>query len=215
MQSTGKWIRSLAVALFAIGLATSSGAQPHEPDEQHGGRFIAKHAEALELDDATRVRIESVVEDTRNESEKLRRAERKAARTLRDLLELDEPSEQAVMDQANVVSELEAQQRVLRIRAMLEIRSLMTPEQRSKLAEIRSADRPDRQSRRERREQMRACEPDVEKLCPDADHPRAVMHCLGRQREALSNSCGEAFDALRADFDAMREQRRGRRGDLP
>ena len=215
MRSTGKWIHSLGLALLALALASSSSGQPHERDE-NGGRFIAMHAEELELDDAMRVRIESVVEDTRSEAEKLRRAERQAARTLRQLLELDEPNEQAVMDQANIVGELESQQRVLRIRAMLEIRSLLTPEQRSKLVELRSADKPDRSHRRrEHREQMRACEPDVQKLCPNADRPRAVMHCLEQERKALSNSCGEAFDALRTDLDAARERRRGWRDAQP
>jgi Spy/CpxP family protein refolding chaperone len=178
------------------------------PRPERAEELIGDHADELGLDQNTREQISQIVERSQREADKLRRAHQQAGRTLRQLLELDEPDEQAVMNQADIVGGLEAQRLKQRIGAMLEIRALLTPEQRRKLVELRGEERHDRPGRRERRERMRACEPDVRQLCPDTRHPRGVFSCLEREREALSPECAEAFDGLQNE---MRE-RRARRG---
>jgi Spy/CpxP family protein refolding chaperone len=199
---------ALVACLFQAG---SAEAQPRGPEPDRPEHFIGEHADELGLDEGTRTQIEEIVLRSRREAEKLRRAHHQAGRTLRQLLELDEPDEASVMQQADVVGSLESQRLKQRIGSMLEIRALLTPEQRRRLVEIREADGGDRPGRRERREQMRACEPDVRKMCPDADHPRAVFRCLEREREALTPECTEAFDSLRSDMEERRgRHRRGR-----
>lgn len=204
--------RPAAAIALAIGAGLlpsgSAGAQPQDRDAGRAEHFIAEHADELELDEATRAQIEEIVQRTQREARKLRHAHHQAGRTLRELLELDAPDESAVMNQADVVGRLESQRLKQRIGAMLEIRALLSREQRERLVELRRAEGGERPDRRQRRERMRACEPDVLRLCPDADHPRAVFRCLEQEREALSSECGEAFDSLQADLN----ERRNRRG---
>ncbi len=163
------------------------------PDEPPG-RFIAEHAEELGLSDEARAEIEAIVRRSHERSRELRQAHRQAAQALHQLLELDEPDRATVMSQADVVGGLESQRRKLRLGAMLDIRSLLTPEQRRQLVEIRPPDRFDR--REERRQRMRSCRPDAERLCTDTDRPRDVLQCLRKHRDELSSECGDALTEL-------------------
>lgn len=202
MQLRIRRLGAITLAIAGVLLTASvTSAQPRHRDEREArgseGRmeqFIAEHADELGLDEQTQGEIKAIVEDARRESEKLRSAQRQAARSLSELLELDEPDRQSVMSQADVVGELESARRKLRLGAMLEIRALLTPEQRAKLVEIEGP------RRSERRERMMACRGDVERLCEGGRRPRVIMQCLREHRSELSSECGRAFDATREDL---------------
>ena len=210
--------RAIALAILALLVTWTAPAlaQPRPPrDDGPPAPLIAEHADELGLDEDTRDQIETTVERSRRESQRLRRAHRQTGRSLHELLELDEPDREAVMRQAEVMGEIETERRKLRLGAMLEIRELLSPEQREQLVEMRERDRPQRPDRHARRERMRACEPDVQLFCEGSRHPRAIFRCLEAERDSLSPECGQAFDVLQADMAERRDQRRPFRDDDP
>ena len=185
---------ALATGVLWLSAVAPLGAQPvpeRGPHDDPPGHFIAEHAEELGLGEETRAEIRGIVGRSHEQSRELRRTHHQAAQVLHQLLELDEPDRSSVMNQADVVGQLESQRRKLRLGAMLDIRSLLTPEQRRQLVELRPSDRSDRGSDRrperfQRRHRMRSCRPDAERLCTDSDRPRDILQCLRKKREELA-----------------------------
>jgi len=102
------------------------------------GGLIERHAKRLGLDDATVKEMRSIVEASRAENEKLRKRTEVEQGLLRKMLEPDVPDEKAIMAQADKIGDLIAEQRKNQLRAVLKIRSMLTPEQRAELAKIRA-----------------------------------------------------------------------------
>jgi Spy/CpxP family protein refolding chaperone len=134
MGAAGAVFALVVVVLLGAGMAQSrEGRGCHGHGK--GARFDkleAKLAE-LELDEQTRAAAQQVIATARTESE-ARREELSAARTaLHDLLEQDAPAVDAVMAQADAVGALETESHKAKLRTMLELRSLLGPEQWSEL----------------------------------------------------------------------------------
>lgn len=155
----------------------------------HLGAMIDHHAELLGLDEDTRATIRQIVEDSHAERKELRRETKEARAILHEMLEADVPDRDAVLDQVERVGELKTASKKHRVETLLEIRSLLTPEQRATLKEMR-------ESFRERHlgAIFEACETERAELCPERG-PRG-LHCLHRQGDALSPACAEALAAL-------------------
>jgi len=101
------------------------------------GGFIERHAERLGLDDATVASIRKVVDRTRSDNEKIQRQIETEHKQMRIMLDADSPNEKRVMQQADTIGALYTKERKNRLRAMLKIRALLTPEQRAELQKIR------------------------------------------------------------------------------
>lgn len=193
-------ILTLAI-LAGAAFATAAAARPfggprHGPGPDPAG-FIAHHAERLGLDEDTRRRIDELVRASRDEARGLRDELHDAHGRLRELLSADLPDEAAVLAQAVTIGGLETELHKSRLRALLQIRALLTPEQRAELERIRE-EGPF--ARFEATRQV--CADDMARLCPDApvDEPHSLF-CLKGHRGELSDACG----------DALREMRRERR----
>ena len=78
-----------------------------------------------------------MLEASGDEREALREQVHAAHQQMRALLEQEEPDVDAVLAQADVVGELHGALRKLKLRTMLGVRSLLTPEQREELHEGR------------------------------------------------------------------------------
>lgn len=134
-------LRRAAAALGALllGFTPAALARPPGPPGPHGPpeRFIEANAERLGLDEETLAAITAISEDSRERSEALREQLFEAHRKMHELLDADEPDEAAVMAQADATGALEVELRKERLRAMLRIRRLLTPEQRQELVRIR------------------------------------------------------------------------------
>jgi Spy/CpxP family protein refolding chaperone len=107
------------------------------PGHPAPGDFIEQHAERLGLDQQTVDAIRAVIERSRASSETLRADVSAAHGELRELLHRDTPDEAAVMQQAEKIGALETEASKNRLRAVLEIRKMLTAEQRRELDRIR------------------------------------------------------------------------------
>ena len=187
-------IASLA-ALLALLLAAGQGfARPPfhggfmEAHGPHEGRFLDEYADRLGLDDATREKVRANIDASRAESEPLRDRVHDGYHTLRKLLMQDAPDRDAVMKQAEKVGELRIALAKLRLATLLDVRALLTPEQRAEMMAIHE----------ERKSRflgpvLEGCADDLEALCPDADAPRDEFRCIREHRESLSEECRDSF----------------------
>jgi len=188
--------------LIGLAFPVASLAQPRGPLDgprhrwgHHGGpgpdRFIAHHAEELGLDAETLEAIEGIVDESRARSEVMDEELRGEYEALHELLTQEMPDESAVMAQAEAIDALKLAAHKNRLRAMIAIRSQLTPEQRQELVRIRE----ERMPRWKKRGPMGKCGDDVAKLCPEAEPGQAMLQCL-------SGSWGELSDKCRAGFEA-------------
>ena len=112
------------------------GGRHHRRGGPSFDRFLERHAERLKLDDATRERIGTVGVEAMKEVQPLRQKLQDGRDEMRRLLEQDTPDEAAVMQQAERIGTLETELQKHRLRTMLRIRALLTPEQRQELVKI-------------------------------------------------------------------------------
>jgi hypothetical protein len=139
--------------------------------------------------------IETIVDESREQGRGLSEEIRDLHREMRDLLSQDTPDEAAVMEQAEAIGRAEVALHKHRLGALLEIRGLLTEEQRAELAEIRKETR-----KRWREPQIEACEVDVHHFCPDAESPWSRKGCIRHHWEELSPECRDGIEAARSRF---------------
>ena len=153
-------------------------------DARAGGLHrLERLADKLELDDAARAAFQRSIQRSRDQAMVLRKKLRHRRRELRTLLEQQRPSETQVMRQADRIGRLQTQLKKLRLRGMLRLRALLTPEQRSKLRTLRQ---------QERKAIQVACSADIQRLCgQDVGWER--RRCLMRQFEQISRECRQAL----------------------
>lgn len=141
----------------ALGLASCllPGAAWARPPEgrRHGPppfeRVLERHADELGLDDAVRAKIREIAEEGRAKTQTHDDALRALHDEMRALLSTDEPDQQAVMRKAEEIGAAETARRKERLRTMLAIRALLTPEQRRALIRIHEERRRERHERRD------------------------------------------------------------------
>lgn len=197
--------------LIALGLPAASLAQPPGPGTHgpHWGghrergpeRFIEEHAEELGLAAETREAIEKIVEESRARSEALHEQARDEKKALHELLNQSMPDEAAVMAQAEAVDALMLKARQNRLKAMIAIRGLLTPEQREKLVEIREERSPGH-----KRGLLRHCRDEIEELCPDAEPGQPTLECLSGNWDGLSEECRALFESDRRSGFGRRDR---------
>jgi len=169
------------------------GARGHGPNRDGFGPPITRYADQLDLDAETFARIEETAARAREEG-KSRRGEIRAARgQLRELLAAATPDLDAVLAQADAISQLEAEALRQRLSNVVAIRNMLTPEQRGKLVELMNQKRAQHEQRRAQKltELNEVCAAEIEASCADApDHPGALTRCL-RHAESISPECAE------------------------
>lgn len=151
MRITRSCLTAALLPLLVVASPTSAIATPAGSDagfesprrgraERWGGRgiegLLERHGDRLDLDEETRTRIREIAAGARAEGEALGERLRSLRREMRGLLEQDVPAEEAVMRQAERIGEAETDLRKHRLRMMLRIRALLTPEQRRELIRI-------------------------------------------------------------------------------
>lgn len=143
--------RICASLLVCGALATAAFAQPPglEPgDVPPGGgppgphgpppieRMLERHADELGLDADTRAAIRAIAARARQDERPASEEVRALQEQMRALLDADSPKLDDVMQWADRIGAAETELRKRRLRTMLEIRALLSPEQRKKLVEI-------------------------------------------------------------------------------
>jgi Spy/CpxP family protein refolding chaperone len=152
MTRIGAALRAAALGLAlgcpGLALAQEPGPPPRPPGDEpprferhHRGPppfedVLERHADRLGLDEATRAKVRAVAEAARPEGDRLREDLHAAHGEMRALLGQDAPDEAAVLAQAERIGAAETALQKQRLRTMLEIRALLTPEQRAELVKI-------------------------------------------------------------------------------
>jgi Spy/CpxP family protein refolding chaperone len=134
-RTTGRIGRAASALAAVLAIATAAAARP--PEERGAGRFVARYAERLGLSEEQRAAVSQIVEASRARREALVDELEAARRDMRELLSQPVPDEGAVMAQAEVIGAGETELHKSRLRAMMEIRALLTPEQRAELLRMR------------------------------------------------------------------------------
>jgi Spy/CpxP family protein refolding chaperone len=191
-------LRRLAGMLLAVALAVPLAAaaappEPSAPPGPHGphgpGDFIARHADELGLDTATRRAIQAIVDDTESRNRELREQIRTARDHLHELLSQPEPDRDAVMKQASALDALMAQANHNRLDAILQIRARLSPTQREALLRMREEHRMGFH-----RGPLGRCADDLATLCPAAHDGAARLSCLSEHWQGLSAPCRATFE---------------------
>ena len=129
-------LQTVSISLFAaLALAASAFAWPgggHGPGKGRGF-FLQRQLEKLELPAETRTKVDAVFAESRTSQEKLHEQIRAAHDSMRALLDQDSVDEAAVMAQADSIGALMTQARKQDLKTLIQVRSLLTPEQRASL----------------------------------------------------------------------------------
>ena len=133
------WMMGVAGAALALVVVALLGASTALSKPRHGSchghgadaRFDRLEAKLgdLALDAETRAAAEQVLAQARTEREAQREEMRDARGALRELLEQDAPALEAVMAQADAIGALDTEAHKAKLRTMIELRSLLGPEQ--------------------------------------------------------------------------------------
>ena len=128
----------LAAALFVPG--ASALAASHWRGAMHNGKFWKKSdvREALQLSDDEVHRLDRIFAKEQNSLKALKAEVEKRRDDLDAMLVSDEADDQKVLDQVDVLEQARARLGKARALMVLEMRKVLTAEQRSKLAQLRS-----------------------------------------------------------------------------
>jgi Spy/CpxP family protein refolding chaperone len=153
----------LGLPLFALAHANGSGPGKGHWRGKHApslARVLEKNAARLNLDATTLARINEIEAAQQDRVKDMRERSKQERAKLHDMLQAETPSEGAVMAQVDVLGDLRTDLQKERVSTMLQIRALLTPEQKAELAKIRAERREKimkhRQERMERRKSKQA-----------------------------------------------------------
>ena len=184
----------LLTVLAAPGVSRAGGERPSRDTNVQPERFIAEHAEQLDLPQETLTAIRTIVEAARGSQETRRVALRRAYAQMRALLSQEVPNEATVMQQVETINALELAARKQRLQVMLRIRALLTPAQRQELVRLQEAWHTRRGS-----DILPACQTESIDLCADAAQGRQHLACLHDHMTELSEVCRSALQDRRGD----------------
>jgi len=187
--------RVLASSLaLLVALALLVGGVAHAKGRHHGKRspheFMTRHAERLGLDEATLAEIEDIVTASEERDDEIDAQMDQGREEIRAMLEASEPDRAAIMEKVEAQGALETEEHKNRLRAIMDIRALLTPEQRAELAEIRE-ERKEEWRRKHRYKEygpLGACSEDRRDPCGDASG-RALLGCMQDRYAELSEPC--------------------------
>jgi Spy/CpxP family protein refolding chaperone len=190
---------SLAAVLLVLAMRPPPAAQA-EPRHHHApGSFAALYAERLGLDAEAQAKIQEIVAQSGVRDRELREELDAARQRIHDLMnEVHHPEEAAIMAQAEAIGAVEAEIHKNRLRAILKIREILSPEQRKELLRMHEEEHP---HRRPPGHGIEGCRQDLRNLCRE-EEGRAALSCLDEHWEDLSKACRDAFD-LSKDRDPL------------
>jgi Spy/CpxP family protein refolding chaperone len=135
-------IRSFQTAVLTLGMglalaAAGAARGDHGPGMGMGGpgrtAFLERQLQQLHLPAQTQSSVDAVLAHSRTQQDALGDQIRAAHESMKGLLEQDTPDEAAVMAQADAIGQLMTQQRKNDLHTLIQVRSLLNPEQRAQL----------------------------------------------------------------------------------
>jgi Spy/CpxP family protein refolding chaperone len=134
-RTRGRAARISLVLAAALGIAASAGAGPDE--QRPPGGLIKRNAERLGLKGDALAAVQAVVEASGARHEQLLKELDAARNEMRGLLSKPVPDSAEVMAQADAIGAIETALHKNRLQAIMQIRALLTPEQRTELLRLR------------------------------------------------------------------------------
>ncbi len=129
----------MSVALLASAAsAQRRSARANTPGGFAEGRLMKKKAKEIGLSEEIIAKIDAAIEAGDAEEAKLREESMAALGELNAVLAKNLPSEKELMAAANKVGETASKSRALKMRSVIEMRSLLTAEQLEKFMEFRN-----------------------------------------------------------------------------
>jgi Spy/CpxP family protein refolding chaperone len=131
----------LFCGLMSIALLASTAMAQQRSGRSPGGfaegRLMKKKAKEIGLSEETVAKIDAVIKAGKAEEAKLREESMAAIVELNELLAQNLPSEKELMAAANKVGANAEKSRELKMKSVIEMRSLLAPEQLEKFMEFR------------------------------------------------------------------------------
>jgi Spy/CpxP family protein refolding chaperone len=128
----------MSIALLAsTAMAQQRSRRSSTPGGYAEGRLMKKNAKDLGLSDETVAKIDAAIEAGKADEAKLREQGMTAISELNEVLAKNLPSKKELMAASDKVGENALKSRALKMNSVLEMRSLLTPEQLEKFMEIR------------------------------------------------------------------------------
>lgn len=154
-----------AAALGALIIGQASARPDGQRGRPHPGPPMELF-EPLNLDSERLALIEEIHQNTEERLGELRPQLQGAEEALRTLLNGDEPDRDAIVEQVEIIESFRATNRLIHIDTMLDVRSLLTDDERTLLDALREARKDCRQGRRDHRPRPRK-----RHLAPDRGAP--------------------------------------------
>ena len=128
----------MGIALLAApALAQQRGGRASTPGGFAEGRLMKKKATELGLSEDTVTKIDAAIEAGKVEETKLREQSKAAIVALNETLAQNRPNEKELLAASDKVGEAASKSRILKMKSVIEIRSLLTDEQLEKFMEFR------------------------------------------------------------------------------
>ena len=128
----------MSIALLAsTALAQRRAGRSNIPGGLAEVRMMKKNATEIGLSEETVAKIDASIEAGKADEEKLREQSLAAITELNELLTQNLPSEKELLAAANKVGENASKSRTLKMKTVIEVRSILTPEQLEKFMKIR------------------------------------------------------------------------------
>jgi Spy/CpxP family protein refolding chaperone len=128
----------MSIALFAsTAFAQQRSRRSSTPGGIAEGRMMKNKATEIGLSEETVAKIDAAIEAGKAEEEKLREQSMAAITELNEVLAKNLPSEKELMAAADKVGDNASKSRALKMKSVIEMRSLLTSEQLEKFMEIR------------------------------------------------------------------------------
>lgn len=156
----------LAAPLQASLAQSSTGASRAEPTpeqhrggKRHRGGGLERALETVELPEQVRTDVDALLDQSRKVQRNLRRSLRKANQGMRKLLVADNPSEAAILEQAESIGRLKTDIEKDRLLTLLRVRGKLSPEHREELtAKLKARKRQRRQMHKAQPRKLRKTE---------------------------------------------------------
>jgi Spy/CpxP family protein refolding chaperone len=126
-----------AALLAGPALAQQRGGRASTPGGLAEGRLMKKNAKEIGLSEETVTKIDAAIEAGKAEEAKHREEGKVAIEALNEILSQNKPNKKELMAAADKVGESGSKSRDLKMKTVIEMRSLLTDEQLEKFMEIR------------------------------------------------------------------------------
>ncbi len=123
--------------LAATALAQQRSGRSSIPGGFAEGRMMKKNAKELGLSEETVAKIDAAIKAGKEEETKIREQSKVAIDELNKILAQNLPNEKELMAASSQVGEIAAKSRALKMKSVIEMRSLLTLEQLEKFMELR------------------------------------------------------------------------------